>query len=159
MNGVLKFSSLFLGIAIGAGIFSFVILNESKKLENKYEVRINDQIIIADMVKSEKDRERGLSGRDSLGVNEGMLFNFSQNEQVVFWMKGMKFPIDIVWIKDGVVLGYIERVDPQVGVSEEKLEKYISPEPVNQVLELSAGRAKQMHLFVGARVNAKPIIH
>lgn len=158
MNGIMKAGALFVGIALGAGIFSFIIFNKTRVLENTYEVRINNQIIIVDVVRSDKDREKGLSGRDLLGRNEGMLFEFSQSDLVTFWMKDMKFPIDIVWIRDGLVLGYVEHVDPQIGVAESELIRYTSPEPVDRVLELSAGRAEQLHLFIGAEVNVRPLV-
>lgn len=158
MNGVMKIGSLLLGIAIGAGVFSFVILNKTQILENKKEVRVNNQIIIAETVKTDKARERGLSGRESIGVNEGMLFEYTGNEQVTFWMKGMKFPIDIVWIRDGVVIGFEQNVDPQIGASEDLLTRYNSPEPISQVLELQAGRVKTLRLFIGAHIVTKPLV-
>ncbi|TSC52444.1 MAG: hypothetical protein LiPW41_214 [Parcubacteria group bacterium LiPW_41] len=154
----MKIGSLLFGVAIGAGIFSFVVLNKTQTLENKKEVRVNNQIIIAEVVKTDKARERGLSGRESIGVNEGMLFEYLGNEQVTFWMKDMKFPIDIVWIRDGIVIGFEQNVDPQVGVSEDMLNRYNSPEPITQVLELQAGRAKTLRLFVGAHIVTKPLV-
>lgn len=159
MNGLRKISILFLGIVAGVGIFSFVILGQTKKLKNKYEIRVNNQIIIADVAKTDSDREKGLSGRDGLGINEGMLFEFSDPQMVTFWMKDMKFPIDIVWISGGIVLGYVERVDPQIGATEDELIKYNSPSSVDEVLEISAGRAKQLKLFVGSTVDARPLVN
>ena len=154
----MKVGALFLGIALGAGIFSFVIMNKTRTLENKREIRINNQVIIADVVKTDKERERGLSGRESIGVNEGMLFEYTGNEQVTFWMKNMKFPIDIVWIRDGVVIGFEQNVDPQVGAPESALVRYNSPEPVSQVLELQAGRVKTLRLFVGVYITTRSLI-
>ncbi|MFA5870883.1 MAG: DUF192 domain-containing protein [Candidatus Paceibacterota bacterium] len=158
MSGIMKVGALFLGIAIGAGVFSFIVMNKVRTLENKREIRINNQIIIAEVVKTDTARARGLSGRESIGINEGMLFEYKENEQAVFWMKDMKFPIDIVWIRAGEVLGFEQNVDPQIGKSENELARYNSPEPIDQVLELQAGRVKTLHLFVGSHIVVKPLI-
>jgi len=46
-------------------------------------------------------RQKGLSGRESLSPKSGMLFVFdSSSEKNCFWMKDMKFAIDMVWIDD-----------------------------------------------------------
>ncbi len=52
-------------------------------------------VFIADT--SEK-RTRGLSYRESLGKNQGMLFVFEEVGRHGIWMKEMKFPIDILWL-------------------------------------------------------------
>lgn len=154
----MKIGVLLFGVAIGAGAFSFIVMNKVWTLENKKEMRINNQTIIAEVAKTDKARERGLSGRESIGINEGMLFEYAANEQVTFWMKNMKFPIDIVWIRDGEVLGFEQNVNPQIGASEDALIRYNSPEPITQVLELQAGRAKSLHLFVGTHITARSLI-
>jgi len=154
----MKFGMLLFGIALGAGVFSFVIMNKVRVLENKREIRVNNQIIIAEVVNTNAARGRGLSGRDSIGINEGMLFEYKENEQAVFWMKDMKFPIDIVWIRAGEVLGFEQNISPQPGKSDSELIRYNSPEPVDQVLELQAGRAKTLRLFIGSHIITKSLI-
>jgi uncharacterized membrane protein (UPF0127 family) len=44
----------------------------------------------------------GLGGRDELKPNTGMFFVFPSPSVQSFWMKDMKFPIDIVWIDQTV---------------------------------------------------------
>lgn len=82
-------------------------------------------------------RTNGLSGREDLPVEKGMLFIFSESGRHGFWMKGMRFPIDIVWIKDGRVVGISENLLP--ARNQEKLMVYYPPEPVDHVLEIRAG--------------------
>ena len=58
-------------------------------------------------------RKQGLSGRDGLMPNEGMLFIFPSKGTYGFWMKDMRFPIDIVWLDDAYrVVDVRERVEP-----------------------------------------------
>lgn len=97
-------------------------------------------------------RAQGLSGRAELAENEGMFFIFPWADRYDFWMKDMKFAIDIVWIKDDRVVGFTENVAPEPGKSVFSLTKYSPPEPVNRVLELSAGSVKKFSIKVGDRV-------
>lgn len=47
---------------------------------------------------TEKDRGRGLGGRGGLCQACAMLFVFEKPGRHAFWMKDMRFPIDIVWL-------------------------------------------------------------
>jgi uncharacterized membrane protein (UPF0127 family) len=55
------------------------------------------------------ERERGLSGRDYLSANAGMLFEFPNEDTLGFWMKDMHFSIDIVWLNAQKRVVHIER--------------------------------------------------
>ena len=65
--------------------------------------------IKVDQASEEGERERGLSGRSSLKENEGMLFVFKRPGSHPFWMKDMKFPIDIIWIGENLRVVYIKK--------------------------------------------------
>lgn len=94
-------------------------------------------------------RDKGLSDRPSLGKDAGMLFEFGSPGMYGFWMKGMQFPIDIVWMKDARVIGFTENVDPQIGVGMLKLNSYYPPNPADAALELNAGLVKKYGIGVG----------
>ena len=155
---VVKLTVIVLGVIIGAGVFVVPYLNKLKDIERKSEVKINEQIVIGEVVSKVEDKERGLSDKDSLGVNEGMLFLFENPGIYGFWMKDMQFPIDIVWISGSEVVGFEENVEPEPGVSEDELAVYYPPEPVNKVLELKAGRARLLRLRAGDTVKIRPLI-
>lgn len=60
------------------------------------------------------ERERGLSGRESLAPTEGMLFVFPESGYHAFWMKDMQFPIDIIWVAaDGTIVDIAPVVRPE----------------------------------------------
>ena len=61
-------------------------------------ITVNDQILIADISATPEQRTKGLSVKDTLAENEAMLFVFDVEAEHRFWMKDMKFPIDIIWI-------------------------------------------------------------
>lgn len=61
-------------------------------------VIIGDTAVIVEIADDVFERSRGLSGRESLPENQGMLFVFDNPDFHGIWMKEMFFPIDIVWI-------------------------------------------------------------
>src|SRR3989338_662243 len=63
--------------------------------------------LIVELAVTPAQRERGLSGRDRLEPRSGMLFVFEDDGVRGFWMKGMTFPIDIIWIDDERVVGFV----------------------------------------------------
>jgi uncharacterized membrane protein (UPF0127 family) len=92
---------------------------------------------------------RGLSLERKIPF-DGMIFFFGKPRKVSFWMRGMNFPLDIVWVQNNVVVGVTENVKPEPGVPEERLKTYPSPSEVDTVIELSAGRAKQLKIKEGS---------
>jgi hypothetical protein len=107
--------------------------------------------IAADVVDTPALRERGLSGRAGLAEREGMLFLFPAPAIQTFWMKGMNFPIDIVWIQSGRIVGVSPDVPPPPRMLMQ-LPRYASPVPCDHVLELRAGASKRLGLSVGDAV-------
>ena len=60
------------------------------------------------------DRSLGLGYREGLAPGTGMLFLFEGPAPRSFWMRGMQFCIDIVWIENGVIQGAAESVCPEL---------------------------------------------
>ena len=113
------------------------------------QVKVNDQKIRVEVVNSPSSTMLGLSGRDSIGA-DGMLFIFPKSHQQYFWMKDMKFPIDMIWIDDGTVLRVTENVPvPDENTPDNKLEIYSSELDVNMVLEVESGDTKRFNIKPG----------
>ena len=55
---------------------------------------------------------RGLGYRDGLEPGTAMLFVFDDASMRTFWMKGMRFCLDIVWIEGEMVVGAAESICP-----------------------------------------------
>lgn len=101
-----------------------------------------------DIADSEATRIKGLSGRKSLADNEGMVFVFQQSEIQCFWMKGMLFPLDIIWLNDTKIITKIEKnVSPDTypqQVCSDMLDKY--------VIELRSGTSDSIGLELGQKI-------
>ncbi len=105
-------------------------------------VRINSRTIPVELADTLDERSQGLSDRQSLESGSGMLFVFDEVKPVSFWMRWMHFPLDIVWIRDGKIVGIERNVPiPVAGVAEGDLPLYYSSEAVSHVLEINAGEA------------------
>ncbi len=105
------------------------------------------QVALAD---EPKEQEQGLSGRTGLAADRGMLFIFPDSAQYGFWMKDMKFPLDIVWIKDNQVVGISEKLAPETYPS-----LFYPPAPVDKVLEINAGQVEKFNIKIGDVVKFK----
>jgi uncharacterized membrane protein (UPF0127 family) len=85
----------------------------------------------------------GLGYRQELPEGRGMLFLMPRKEPQNFCMRGMKFPIDIIWIAGGKIVGLEKNVSPKFTGT------LCSPEPVNYILEVPGGFCDRNGLQVG----------
>ena len=66
-------------------------------------------MLTVETAKMPADPQRGLSGRDSLFPNHGMLFVFERESTWSFWMKDMRFSLDIIWFNSNRQAVFIEQ--------------------------------------------------
>ncbi|MFA6354400.1 MAG: DUF192 domain-containing protein [Candidatus Paceibacterota bacterium] len=145
-------------IILGIVILAFIVFGylffgyRGGKLETKF-LKVNGVEFSVEMADTTLSRMKGLSGRDGLVENEGMFFVFDSPANQGFWMKDMKFPIDIIWIKDGKIVGFVENAQPEPGKTVFGLKIYNSSEPVDRVLEVNAGTVAKYGFEVGQSVS------
>lgn len=90
-------------------------------------------------------QERGLSGREKLAANEGMLFVFKEARPYGFWMKDMHFSIDIIWFDQSRKI-----VDVWESAHPSSYPKVFTPRaPARFVLEVPAGFFANHNLKIG----------
>lgn len=104
-------------------------------------VQVGKQRFRVEVAADEVARERGLSGRASLPADAGMWFVMPTPGLHGFWMKDMRFPIDLVWIgPDLRVLG-MKRLTPcERGDWPHLCPSHAPPAPATYVMEVGAGR-------------------
>lgn len=112
---------------------------------------INDQTINLLIADTQDKREVGLSERESLEENQGMLFTFDRPGFYGFWMRDMRFPIDIIFLNGEKVVTIYENVPPPSEGQELAIYK---PEALSDsVLELNANKAKELGLKKGDTIS------
>ncbi|MDO9227365.1 MAG: DUF192 domain-containing protein [Pseudomonadota bacterium] len=100
-------------------------------------MHIGGQRYTVEVAATTATRERGLSGHERLAADAGMWFVFPEAGMPGFWMRGMRFPIDLIWVSPerkvlGVATLSICR-DAPCPIT-------YPPAPTIQVLEIDAGR-------------------
>lgn len=117
------------------------------------EVLINDTKIKIEIADVQSERAKGLGGRKNLASDSGMLFIFERESTYSFWMKGLKFPLDFIWIKGDKVVDITENVPvPQKGITDEQLPTYQSKEPIDKLLEVNGGFVSTHNIKVGNNI-------
>lgn len=106
-------------------------------------VVVDGNRIYAELVTSKEKMGQGLGGRESICESCGMLFRFNKPGRHAFWMKDMRFPLDILWISNGKI-AYIRK---NVPASSDQV--MMPPMDADQVLEVNAGSVDRMGLREG----------
>ena len=117
-------------------------------------VTVGDAEFAVEVFRSPRDKARGLSGRESLEPGTGVLFVYAPGQVPEFWMKGMRFDLDFVWIGgDCTVVDVTERVPrPDHGTPDTSLQRYSAPASAAYNLEINAGEAGSAAIRPGDRV-------
>ena len=119
----------------------------------KTSVVIGGHSFTAEIADTLATRNQGLSDRDSLPEDAAMLFVFPLPSRYGFWMKDMRFSIDIIWIRRGKIIGFKENAVPEPGKSIFSLTSYYPPASVDRVLEVNAGVVEKYGFKVGDPVS------
>ncbi len=115
-------------------------------------VTIHNVEFSAEIADTDAKRKRGLSGRQSLGEHQAMLFVFAAPGVYPFWMKNMHFPIDIIWIRSGKIIGISKNLEPAGRIVPPI---HYPPSAVDHVLEVRAGIADRYFMAIGDTVDLK----
>ena len=112
--------SLFLVTGQNCVVFSDSVINKSVANDGynslgrlaeykKLIVTVNGYNITAFVADKDIKRVEGLSGIEKITQDEGMLFVLDFPSKQGFWMKDMKFPLDIIWLDDNKTVVYVEK--------------------------------------------------
>ncbi|MDD5415855.1 MAG: DUF192 domain-containing protein [Candidatus Daviesbacteria bacterium] len=114
------------------------------------QIQINGSKFNVEIADTQEKRAKGLAGRSSLASDSGMLFIFSEPSKHSFWMKGLLFPLDFIWISGDKVVGILQNVPPPAqGQPDSSLPIYQSSVEVDKVLEVNAGVVQRLNIKVG----------
>lgn len=113
---------------------------------------INNQtykLLIAD---TDKSRMVGLSNRNSLPQDQGMLFVFEKKGTYNFWMRDTKIPLDLIYINDNKIVDIIKNAQPQAGKDAASIPVLSPKAEANYVLEINAGLSDKHQFKTGDTV-------
>lgn len=113
--------------------------------------KIGNQTFRLYSAESQKEKEVGLSNKSSMPQDYGMLFSFATPDYYSFWMRDMKFPIDMIFIKDNHIITIHSNAQPPKS-KDDSLAIYKPDEPADAVLEINAGLAQKYSFKKGDEV-------
>jgi uncharacterized membrane protein (UPF0127 family) len=100
----------------------------------------------AEVAESDAQKSEGLMFRDYLPPQEGMLFIFPTEDKYSFWMKNMKFSLDMIWIdRNKKIVDIKTDVPPCLDICE----NYTPGFKAMYVLEVNAGFVKKHKISLG----------
>ncbi len=145
--------SFVLVIVVALALFTFIVFFSMRRAQGSdnpvVDVRIGEQVIKAETVRSGTKMYLGLSGRKNLCTDCGMLFIFPDKQIRDFVMRDMEFPLDIIFIADGKIINIAGNVAPE---NDPVVNYYTGGEPSDAVLELNASYCQAHSIKVGDTV-------
>ncbi|GHA83878.1 hypothetical protein GCM10009069_04000 [Algimonas arctica] len=99
---------------------------------------------MVDEAKTLAQQARGMMWRDSMGDDEGMIFEFEEPKVATIWMKNTAIPLDILFVRsNGQILKIEHMAQPY------KLRSASSEAVIASVVELKGGRALELGIKPG----------
>lgn len=113
------------------------------------------QVIDLEVAETPQQQALGLMHRTSLPDDRGMLFSFEPPRPVSFWMRNVVIHLDMIFVRDGVVVGIAANVPPCTA----------NPCPtygpagvdVDAVIELRGERATELGITVGSQLQIRSL--
>lgn len=112
----------------------------------------NNQTIQLEVAKKPSELYKGLKFRKSIPESRGMLFVVNRAEPIRLWMKDTYIPLDMVFMRDGIVNQVVSNAVP---CNAKPCPAYGGKLSTNQIIELPAGKASKLGIKVGNRINIK----
>lgn len=114
-------------------------------------IKINKEIIIVELARTDNEIQQGLMSRDDLCDNCGMLFIFNEENKHSFWMKNTIIPLDIIFINSNFEVVDLLHAIPCI---EDPCEYYVPNEDALYVLETNEDKfnnsiiGQEIELFI-----------
>jgi uncharacterized membrane protein (UPF0127 family) len=100
-----------------------------------------------ELARTPQEQAKGLMFRTEMGPDEGMLFPYATPQMLSFWMKNTVLSLDLVFIDEQHrVINIAENAVPYSEAS------IMSAAPGVAVLELNAGRTRELGIVAGNKV-------
>lgn len=152
VGAVLLFSVL--GGLFAAGLWGGNIFPYTPADVALHKIFVGGVPLSVDVARTQEQHERGLSGREFLAYNRGMLFVFDTQARYRIWMKDMLIPIDVFWLSnDGIITDIWEEAQP-----ESYPFVYEPTHDARYILEAPAGFARVYNIKPGVEVTGLPEI-
>ncbi len=138
-------------LLIGTSYYFFhkdTVLESENVNPNEESITVGGVDLLVDIADEPDEQTQGLSDRDMMAENKGMLFVFPEPLIPGFWMKDMLFSLDMLWIdSDLKVIAITKNISPDTYPN-----IFRPPFPVLYVLEVNAGWSDRNNIKVGDKI-------
>lgn len=167
MKYKLLITGLIILVAVGAFWYALKINHDSPAVQSQTEfkntqigivepytkkIKVKNNLLFVEIMDTEEKREQGLSNRAKLTDTQGMLFDLrtSNVARPQFWMKDMLFNLDLIWIKNGLVVDITKNaLAPEVNTKLNELPLYKPNSDIDMVLEVNSGWTDKNNIRIG----------
>ena len=101
--------------------------------------------VVAEVAKTDAERERGLMYRQNLPAGTGMIFVFTDSAERTFWMENTYVPLDVAFFDANLAVVDIQQMEPQT------TDYHDSKAPAMYALEVPKGWFAAHKIGVGAK--------
>ncbi len=157
MNNRSKWLALMLGATL-VGCSGGTASTSAEAPPNGQTLPVSAQFTVAgrkvelEVARTQQQQSTGLMNRTTLPENRGMLFPLQPPQKVQLWMKNVRIPLDMVFLRNGQVKGIEASVPP---CATEVCPTYGPVVPVDQIIELPGGQAAKLGLKVGNQLKVE----
>ena len=135
-------------LIIGISVAIFMFFKSINKIDY-IDAYIGAKQYKLELADTEAKRVKGLSERNDLADNQGMLFDFKQDGDWRMWMVQMRFAIDIIWLDaDKKVIFIKQNAKPA-----DFPERYSAKQNSRYVIELNSGSVEALGLKLGDKID------
>jgi len=102
------------------------------------------------ITESRENQTTGLAAFEEIKENQGMIFEFPEEDYHAFWMKNMKFDIDMIFLdQNNQVIQIFENVQKSSYKSDTDFQTYMPKLKSKFVIEIKSGETKKNGLRTG----------
>lgn len=136
-------------IAVGVLLIIIALIASVIFAKSEDTLSFGNRRITVEKVSSRHDKAKGLSGREYISEDRGMLFIYDEKGEHCMWMKDMNFPIDILWLDENKKVQQIA-----ASVPPESFPDNFCPngKDAKYVLEVKSGLSRDSGVDVGSQL-------
>lgn len=116
------------------------------------EIEVGSKKIQVELAITPAQHEKGLMYRDSLEKDKGMLFIFSDEQNLSFWMKNTYIDLSIAYIDKNFKIVDIQEMKATTPVETSEPRVYPSKKPAQYALEMTKNWFKKSNIKVGQSI-------
>lgn len=116
----------------------------------KTKLKIKNKTYTLEIAKTTAQKSKGLSKRQDMCSSCGMIFVYTFEQILPFWMKDTYLSLDLIWLdQEGRIVHLEKTIPPESKNDQGDYRLYTPPIQAQYVIELLAGQIDHLHLKTG----------